>query len=89
MAELPRLVGHIDARGAARELSNGALEPAEQISLGGGLDAVHDKARKPYILRRGSKFNIPLDARAPRDEETKPKSSTRRITGRSVKGLSR
>ena len=42
----------------------GAMELAEQIGLGGGLDAVHDNARKPYILRRGLKFNIPLDARA-------------------------
>ncbi|TWU31201.1 hypothetical protein [Novipirellula artificiosorum] len=48
----------------------GALELAEQISLGGGLDAVQDKARKPYILRRGLKFNIPLDARAPSYDDT-------------------
>ena len=39
----------------------GALELAEQIGLGGGLKAVHNKARKPYILRRGLKFNIPID----------------------------
>ena len=37
----------------------GALELAEQISLCGGLEAVQEKARKPYILRRGLKFNIP------------------------------
>jgi hypothetical protein len=48
----------------------GALELAEQICLGGGLEAVHDKARKPYILRRGLKFNIPLDARAPSYDDT-------------------
>ena len=48
----------------------GALELAEQIGLGGGLDAVHDMARKPYILRRGLKFNIPLDARAPSYDDT-------------------
>ena len=48
----------------------GALELAEQIGHGGGLEAVHDKARKPYILRRGLKFNIPMDARAPSYDDT-------------------
>lgn len=48
----------------------GALELAEQISLGGGLQAIQEKARKPYILRRGLKFNIPLDARAPSYDDT-------------------
>lgn len=48
----------------------GALELAEQIILGGGLEAVQEKARKPYILRRGLKFNIPLDARAPSYDDT-------------------
>ena len=48
----------------------GAMELAEQIGLGGGRDAVHDIARKPYILRRGLKFNIPLDARAPSYDDT-------------------
>lgn len=48
----------------------GVLELAEQITLGGGLEAVEEKARKPYILRRGLKFNIPLDARAPSYDDT-------------------
>jgi len=41
----------------------GAMELAEQISLGGGLSAVKEIARKPYIPKRGLKMNIPLDAR--------------------------
>ena len=48
----------------------GGLELAEMISLGGGLEAVSEKARKPYLLRRGLKFNIPLDARAPSYDDT-------------------
>jgi len=48
----------------------GAIELAEQISLGGGLQAVEEKARKPYIPKRGLKFNIPLDARAPSYDDT-------------------
>ena len=48
----------------------GGLELAERIALGGGLDGVTDKARKPYLFRRGLKFNIPLDARAPSYDDT-------------------
>lgn len=48
----------------------GGLELAEMITLGGGLDAVREKARKPYIFRRGLKFNIPLDARASSYDDT-------------------
>ena len=48
----------------------GGLEIAEAIRLGGGLDAVIDKARKPYIFRRGLKFNIPFDARGPSYDDT-------------------
>ena len=48
----------------------GGLELAEMITLGGGLDAVVDKARKPYIFRRGLKFNIPIDGRAPSYDDT-------------------
>ena len=40
----------------------GGLELAEQITLGGGLDAVREMARKPYLFRRGLKYNIPLDS---------------------------
>jgi len=48
----------------------GGLELAEMITLGGGLEAVQEKARKPYIFRRGLKFNIPLDARSPSYDDT-------------------
>ncbi len=48
----------------------GGLELAEMVTLGGGLDAVQDKAKKPYIARRGLKFNIPFDARAPSYDDT-------------------
>jgi hypothetical protein len=48
----------------------GAIELAEQISLGGGLSAVKEIARKPFILNRGLKFNIPLDARSPSYDDT-------------------
>jgi len=48
----------------------GGLELAEMITLGGGLKGVREKARKPYLLRRGIKFNIPLDARAPSYDDT-------------------
>ena len=48
----------------------GGLDLAEQIALGGGLDAVRDMARKPYLFRRGLKFNIPFDARAPSYDDT-------------------
>jgi hypothetical protein len=48
----------------------GGLELAEMISLGGGLHAVQDKARKPYVFRRGLKFNIPFDARSPSYDDT-------------------
>jgi hypothetical protein len=48
----------------------GGLELAEMISLGGGLHAVQEKARKPYIFRRGLKFNIPFDGRAPSYDDT-------------------
>jgi len=48
----------------------GGLELAEAITLGGGLDAIEEKARKPYLFRRGLKFNIPFDARAPSYDDT-------------------
>ena len=48
----------------------GGLELAEQVALGGGLDAVREMARKPYLFRRGLKFNIPFDARAPSYDDT-------------------
>ncbi len=48
----------------------GGLELAEMVALGGGLEAVQEKARKPYMFRRGLKFNIPFDARAPSYDDT-------------------
>jgi len=51
-------------------LMYGGLELAEQIELGGGLDAVREMARKPHILRRGLKFNIPFDGRTPSYDDT-------------------
>ncbi len=48
----------------------GGLELAEMIALGGGLNGIRNKARKPCIFRRGLKFNIPLDARAPSYDDT-------------------
>ena len=48
----------------------GGLELAEMIALGGSLDAVQEKARKPYLARRGLKFNIPFDARSPSYDDT-------------------
>ena len=48
----------------------GGLELAEMITLGGGLDGIEEKARKPYLFRRGIKLNIPLDARGPSYDDT-------------------
>ena len=48
----------------------GGQELAEMITLGGGLHAVQEKARKPYVLRRGLKFNIPFDGRTPSYDDT-------------------
>ena len=42
----------------------GGLELAEQISLY-GLDGVKEFTQNPYMERRGTKFNIPLDVRTP------------------------
>ena len=43
----------------------GGLELAEAIQIAGGLSGVGDRQVNPRILRRGIKFNIPLDARTP------------------------
>jgi hypothetical protein len=43
----------------------GGLELAEAIQLAGNLSSVGDRQVNPYLLRRGIKFNIPLDARTP------------------------
>jgi hypothetical protein len=42
----------------------GGLDVAEAIRLG-TLEAMPDDQRRPYIARRGIKFNIPLDLRTP------------------------
>ena len=42
----------------------GGLELAEQIRLF-GLDGVQETLQNPYMERRGTKFNIPLDVRSP------------------------
>jgi len=48
--------------GGPRGLMYGGLEVAEQLELNAG---VADAAGKPFLARRGIKFNIPLDARTP------------------------
>lgn len=48
----------------------GGLDLAEMIRLGGRLDAVVEKARKPCLLHRGLKYNIPFDARGPSYDDT-------------------
>lgn len=50
-----------DARGAMYA----GLHLAEQIRLAKGIDAIAETQQSPHILRRGIKFNIPLDARTP------------------------
>ena len=42
----------------------GGLELAEQIKIA-GLDGVTEQHQNPYMERRGTKFNIPLDVRTP------------------------
>jgi hypothetical protein len=64
-AKVIRVVGG-DSLGAMY----GGLDLAEMIALGGGLEAVVEKTRKPYIFRRGLKFNIPFDGRAPSYDDT-------------------
>jgi len=53
-------VAGADAAGAMY----GGLELAEQIRLY-GLDGVKETTQNPYMELRGTKFNIPLDARTP------------------------
>ena len=47
----------------------GGLEVAESIRIG-ELEKVREVVHKPSILRRGIKFNIPLDARTPSYDDT-------------------
>ncbi len=42
----------------------GGLELAEQIRIY-GLEGVKETTQNPYMERRGTKFNIPLDVRTP------------------------
>jgi len=48
----------------------GGLELAEKIRLGGDLVDIRESQGKPSILKRGIKFNIPLDARTPSYDDT-------------------
>lgn len=48
----------------------GGLELAEKIRLGVKLEEIRDSQGKPSILKRGIKFNIPLDARTPSYDDT-------------------
>lgn len=48
----------------AAGLLYGALELAEQIETK-GLDQIEASLQNPYMERRGTKFNIPLDVRTP------------------------
>ena len=50
--------------GDERGLMYGGLEVAEQIRLH-GIDGVKETSGEPYIILRGTKFNIPLDMRTP------------------------
>ena len=45
-------------------LMYGGLELAEQINLF-GLNGIKETAQNPYMEKRGTKFNIPLDVRTP------------------------
>jgi len=60
-----RVVG-ADAPG----LMYGGLHLAEAIRLETGFSGIADAAGSPAILRRGLKFNIPLDARTPSYDDT-------------------
>ncbi|MCK4921280.1 MAG: hypothetical protein KAS71_09550 [Bacteroidales bacterium] len=42
----------------------GGLEVAEQIKIS-GIDGITEQDQNPYMERRGTKFNIPLDVRTP------------------------
>ncbi len=48
----------------------GGLELAEKIRLGEELADIRESQGKPDILKRGIKFNIPLDARTPSYDDT-------------------
>ena len=53
--------------GDANGLMYGGLEVAEQLQLHG---SVKNTNGKPYIAKRGIKFNIPLDSRTPSYDDT-------------------
>jgi len=60
--------------------ANGAmyagLDIAEAVRLEGGLDGLSDRERRPFVRRRGIKFNIPLDARTPSYDDTGDSAQT-------------
>ncbi len=53
--------------GDASGLMYGGLEVAEQMTLNGRVESTE---AKPYLSKRGIKFNIPLDARTPSYDDT-------------------
>ncbi len=62
---ITREAGSVQVTGAdAAGAMYGGLELAEQVSLY-GLDGLKEVTRNPYMERRGTKFNIPLDVRTP------------------------
>jgi len=63
--KLTRDKGVIHVSGAdAAGAMYGGLELAEQIEIA-GLDGITEQLQNPYMERRGTKFNIPLDVRTP------------------------
>ncbi len=54
---------HVTGADAAGAMYGG-LELAEQIRIY-GLDGIRETTQNPYMRMRGTKFNIPLDARTP------------------------
>ncbi len=48
----------------------GVLDIAEQISFGRRWEQLHTYQKSPFILQRGIKMNVPLDARLPSYDDT-------------------
>ena len=49
----------------ANEAMYGGLEVAEEMQMGESVFLPQEIRRKPFVAKRGIKFNIPLDARTP------------------------
>lgn len=56
--------------GSELGLMYGILELAEQLKITENQSLIKNKNGKPFIERRGIKFNIPLDARTPSYDDT-------------------